>query len=335
MPMTSPILRVSPLGTPPWETPNPFLFCVHHVDHYPKGNEALGPVAPLAGRQIGQDFAGKDGWNMYHGERVPGFPVHPHRGFETVTVVRRGLVDHSDSLGAQARYGEGDVQWLTAGAGIQHAEMFPLVHADRDNPLELFQIWLNLPAADKMAPPHFKMFWADAVPTVSPASGASVTLVAGALDGVAPPAPPPHSYASKAESDVAIWTIRLAAGASWTLPRAAAGSNRFLYFFAGKSLHVAGTSVPEPRLVVVDAGEAVLLEGTDSPIEILLLQGRPIGEAVAQYGPFVMNTRAELQHAFADYQRTQFGGWPWGAPDPVNGREGRFARQADGSVERP
>jgi redox-sensitive bicupin YhaK (pirin superfamily) len=333
--MTSPILRVSPLGTPPWETPNPFLFCVHHVDHYPKGNDALGPVASLAGRQIGQDFAGKDGWNMYHGERVPGFPVHPHRGFETVTVVRRGLVDHSDSLGAQARYGEGDVQWLTAGAGIQHAEMFPLVHRERDNPLELFQIWLNLPAAEKMAPPHFKMFWADAVPVVAPAPGISVTLVAGALDGVAPPSPPPHSYASRPGSDVAIWTMRLEAGSSWTMPAAAAGANRFLYFFAGKSLRVAGTPVPEPMLVVVDAGEALLLEAADSPVELLLLQGRPIGEPVAQYGPFVMNTRAELQQAFADYQRTQFGGWPWGAADPVNGREGRFARQPDGAVERP
>jgi redox-sensitive bicupin YhaK (pirin superfamily) len=292
-------------------------------------------VASLAGRQIGQDFAGKDGWNMYHGERVPGFPQHPHRGFETVTVVRRGLVDHSDSLGAQARYGEGDVQWLTAGAGIQHAEMFPLVHRDRDNPLELFQIWLNLPAADKMAPPHFKMFWADAVPSVSPAGGVSVTLVAGALGGVAPPAPPPHSYASRAESDVAIWTIRLDAGASWALPPAAAGSNRFLYFFAGRSLRVSGTPVPEPALVVVDGSETVRLEAAESPVEILLLQGRPIVEPVAQYGPFVMNTRAELQQAFADYQRTQFGGWPWGAADPVNAREGRFARRPDGSVERP
>jgi redox-sensitive bicupin YhaK (pirin superfamily) len=305
------------------------------VDHYPKGNEQLGPVASLAGRQLGQDFAGRDGWNMYHGERVPGFPQHPHRGFETVTVVRRGLVDHSDSMGAQARYGEGDVQWLTAGAGIQHAEMFPLVHRDRDNPLELFQIWLNLPAADKMAPPHFAMFWADTVPTVSPAPGVSVTLVAGALDGVTPPAPPPHSYASKAGSDVAIWTIRLAAGASWTAPPAAAGSNRFLYFFSGRSLHVGGTPVPEPALVVVDPDSPVKLEAADAPVELLLLQGKPIAEPVAQYGPFVMNTRAELQQAFADYQRTQFGGWSWGAADPVNGREGRFARRPDGSVERP
>ena len=333
--MTTPILRVSPLGTPPWETPNPFLFCVHHVDHYPKGNDALGPVASLAGRQIGQDFAGKDGWNMYHGERVPGFPVHPHRGFETVTVVRRGLVDHSDSLGAQARYGEGDVQWLTAGAGIQHAEMFPLVHADRDNPLELFQIWLNLPAADKMAPPHFAMFWADTVPVLSPSPGATVTVVAGRFGDTVPPAPPPRSYASRPGSDVAIWTIQLAAGSSVTLPPAAAGSNRFLYFFAGRNLRVDGESVPQPLLLAVDPAAPVSLEATDSPLELLVLQGRPIGEPVAQYGPFVMNTRAELQQAFTDYQRTQFGGWPWPGPDPVNGHEGRFARRPDGTVERP
>ena len=333
--MESAILRLAPLGAPPWETPNPFLFCVHHVDAYPAGNAALGPAASLAGRQIGQDFAGKDGWRMYHGERVPGFPRHPHRGFETVTIVRRGLVDHSDSLGAAARYGEGDVQWLTAGAGIQHAEMFPLVQGSRDNPLELFQIWLNLPAADKMAPPHFAMFWADRVPLVTPSPGVSVTLVAGSLQGISPPPPPPHSYAAKAESDVAIWTIALAPRASWTLPAAAPGSSRFLYAFAAQGLVVAGRALPGPSLLAIDPGSSVSLACGETPAEILLLQGRPIAEPVAQYGPFVMNTRAQLQQAFADYERTQFGGWRWDSPDPVHGREGRFARRPDGMVERP
>ena len=96
---------------------------------------------------------------MYHGSTVPGFPVHPHRGFETVTFVRQGLIDHADSLGAAARFGRGDVQWLTAGKGIVHAEMFPLLDRDGPNTAELFQIWLNLPAADKMVEPHFTMLW--------------------------------------------------------------------------------------------------------------------------------------------------------------------------------
>src|SRR5438445_9901225 len=155
-----PVLRVQPLGFP-WQTQDPFLFCVHHDDAYPAGNDQLGPAVSLAGRELGQDFAGKDGWRMYHGERVPGFPGHPHRGFETVTVVRRGLIDHSDSLGAAARFGGGDVQWVTAGRGIVHSEMFPLLEQGADNPLELFQIWLNLPAASKMAAPYFTMYWSE------------------------------------------------------------------------------------------------------------------------------------------------------------------------------
>ena len=123
-----------------WETMDPFLFCVHHLDNYPKGNDQLGPDVSLSGRNLGQDFTTKDGFRMYHGETVPGFPAHPHRGFETVTVVLKGLIDHSDSHGAAGRYGNGDVQWMTAGSGLQHAEMFPLLNQNGDNPLELFQI---------------------------------------------------------------------------------------------------------------------------------------------------------------------------------------------------
>ena len=131
----------------------------------------MGPAASLEGRNIGQDFAGKDGWRMYHGDVVPGFPQHPHRGFETVTFVREGYIDHSDSLGATARFGRGDVQWLTAGAGIVHSEMFPLLKPDAGNRLELFQIWVNLPAKSKFAAPYFTMFWDKDVPRARPAAG--------------------------------------------------------------------------------------------------------------------------------------------------------------------
>ena len=134
MPAASPILQVKALGFP-WETTDPFLFCAYHDDAYPAGNPQLGPNASLAARNIGQDFSRKDGWSMYHGAAVPGFPGHPHRGFETVTIVRKGLIDHSDSLGAAARFGRGDVQWLTAGRGVVHSEMFPLLNEAAPNPL--------------------------------------------------------------------------------------------------------------------------------------------------------------------------------------------------------
>lgn len=333
------VLEARALGSPPWVTLDPFLFCVHHVDLYPAGNEHMGPVASLEGRDIGQDFAGKDGWRMYHGEVVPGFPQHPHRGFETVTIVRRGLIDHSDSLGAAARFGSGDVQWLTAGEGIVHSEMFPLLEREGPNHAELFQIWLNLPAADKMAPPHFRMLWDGDIPrrVFADARGrkTEVMVVAGALGDARPPAPPPRSWASRQDSDVAIWCIRMEAGASCTLPRAQASTLRALYFFVGDTVRIGARAFDRHSIAVVQSDADLHLEAGGSPVEILLLQGRPIAEPVAQHGPFVMNTRSELQQAFADYQRTRFGGWPWPKDDPVHPREeGRFARHADGRIER-
>ncbi|HEV8247624.1 MAG TPA: pirin family protein, partial [Polyangiaceae bacterium] len=161
--MSDAVLGTLPLGFP-WQTSDPFLFCVHHDDAYPAGNEKLGPAASLAGRNLGMDFEGKDGWRMYHGKVVPGFPQHPHRGFETVTIIRRGYIDHSDSLGATARFGRGDVQWLTAGRGIVHCEMFPLLDRSGPNTCELFQIWLNLPSEDKLVAPHFSMLWDKDIP---------------------------------------------------------------------------------------------------------------------------------------------------------------------------
>lgn len=337
--MSTAIKRIRPLRFP-WETADPFLFCAYHQDAYPAGNELMGPAASLGGRSIGQDFAGKDGWNMYHGDSVPGFPRHPHRGFETVTIVRRGLIDHSDSLGATARFGQGDVQWLTAGNGIEHAEMFPLTRRDAPNPLELFQIWLNLPASSKFSSPYFSMLWADAIARVRATDDAGrvteVMLIAGELDGLKAPAPPPESWASRPDADVAIWTIRMDPGAKWTLPGASARANRTLFFFRGGTAQVSGQRVQSSSAVELIADQDVLLENGNSEAELLLLQGRPIGEPVAQYGPFVMNTQQEIEQAFEDYRRTQFGRWPFKTNAPVHAQEqGRFARHVDGRVEEP
>ena len=253
------IISIQPLGFP-WETRDPFIFCVHHRDLFPKGNDEMGPSESLSGRNIGQDFVVKDGWRMYHGQKIPGFPYHPHRGFETVTIVKEGLVDHTDSLGASARFGNGDVQWMTAGKGVLHSEMFPLLNQNNENPAELFQIWINLPKKSKFVEPHFKMLWNENIPVLK-------------------------------EKD----------------------SN-------GNSIEI--------KLI---AGN---IQAGNEPCFLLILQGKPINEPVVQYGPFVMNTEAEIQEAFQEYQQTQFGGWPWPNHEQAHPRnKGRFAIHADGKEE--
>lgn len=322
----------------PWQTSDPFLFCVYHNDSYPQGNDQLGPDASLAGRNLGMDFEGKDGWRMYHGLEIPGFPQHPHRGFETVTVVRKGIIDHADSLGAAARFGRGDVQWLTAGRGIVHAEMFPLLNQDGPNPLEFFQIWLNLPAEDKFVEPHFGMLWDNTIPVhvARDEDGRSTTvdIVAGSIGNEKAPPPPPKSWAARSDTDLAIWTIKMEAEASWTLPSTAISTNRTLYFYRGAALDIEGHAIPLNSGVKVHPDREVTLQNGEGESALLLLQGRPIEEPVVQHGPFVMNSRAEIQQAFVDYQQTQFGGWPWPKGDPIHPKdEGRYARHADGKIE--
>lgn len=336
-PETDPILDIKAMGFA-WETLDPFLFCVHHEDKFPKGNDEMGPAVSLQGRSLGDDFIIKDGWRMYHGKRVPGFPGHPHRGFETITVVRDGLVDHADSLGASGRYGEGDVQWMTAGKGVQHSEMFPLLKKEEENPMELFQIWLNLPRKNKMVEPHFKMLWGSKIPkpVFTDAAGKSteVEVIAGKLQSHVAPAPPPDSWAADPANEVAIFNVKLAPGATFTLPKASKGINRALYYYQGDAISMAGKPIEPYHAVVVDASVDMPLVNGNTEARILMLQGRPIGEPVIQYGPFVMNTKAEIQQAFEDFHATQFGGWPWSRFDQVHDRsEGRFARHADGRLE--
>ncbi|HEX2733251.1 MAG TPA: pirin family protein [Polyangiaceae bacterium] len=337
----------------PWVTTDPFLFCVHHLDYYPEGNPKLGPKSSLAGRNLGQDFEGKDGWRMYHGESIPGFPAHPHRGFETVTIVRQGYIDHSDSLGATARFSTGDVQWLTAGAGIVHSEMFPLLSQEGPNTLELFQIWLNLPGADKLVEPHFSMLWNKDIPRYLERDDAGrtgeVTVVAGKFTSpdanqLEAPAPPPHSWASRTDSEVAIWIVVLEAGASVTLPAASEAAVRTLYLFSGTAASLSSPATPSARgelhasegAVVRSDVQLRVTAADDGPVQCLLLQGRPIAEPVVQYGPFVMNTREQIQRAISDYQRTRYGGWPWSDEAPVHGVDRScFARHADGRRETP
>jgi len=335
--MELPVINIKPLSFP-WETLDPFIFCVHHRDAFPKGNDAMGPATGLAGRNIGQDFSGKEGWNMYHGQTIPGFPYHPHRGFETVTVVKEGMIDHTDSLGAAGRFSGGDTQWMTAGKGVLHSEMFPLLNKEKDNLLELFQIWLNLPKASKFVQPHFKMLWKENIPVLKETDNngnhIEVNVIAGELKGLKALDPTPDSWAADPLHDLAIQTIKLDAGATWVLPKVQAGVNRMLYFYKGGAMKIADTAVSVYHSIQLKSEFDVTLQAGDETCYLLLLQGKPMNEPVVQYGPFVMNTEEEIKEAFAEYQKTKFGGWPWPNHEQVHARErGRFALHADGREE--
>jgi len=321
--------------TRPWQTLDPFLFSMHHLDAYPAGTEGQAPAASLSGRNLGSDFSYKDGWSMYHGRDVPGFPRHPHRGFETITVLRSGLVDHSDSMGATARYGAGDVQWMTAGDGIEHSEMFPLTKTDADNPLELFQIWLNLPARSKRVQPHFTMMWSEDVPHIQE-DGVDLRVIAGTYKGHRAPAPPPDSWASDPRSEVAIYTAKVSPHAKVELPAAAAGVNTAIYVISGDAVEINGEVLRAGEWAQVAESVELKVENIGRTADFAVLRGRPIGEPVAKYGPFVMNSADEIREAIRDYQAGKFGQWPWMLDAPVHTRpETRFAKHADGRVERP
>lgn len=330
-------LKVKPLGFP-WETMDPFIFCVHHRDEFPRGNEQMGPAVSLAGRNIGQDFTIKDGWRMYHGSTMPGFPYHPHRGFETITIVKEGIVDHTDSMGAAGRFSSGDVQWMTAGKGVLHSEMFPLVHKDKENPFEIFQIWLNLPARSKFVEPHFKMLWVENIPVLKETDkndkSAEVNIIAGTLHNLKAPKPTPDSWAANAANQVAVLTIKLQANATWILPKAGTGLNRTLYFYKGNEMRIEEETIRVNHSIQLAADSDVSLQAGNETCYLLLLQGKPINEPVVQHGPFVMNSEQEIQEAFREYQQTQFGGWPWPNHEQAHERDkGRFALHADGREE--
>jgi redox-sensitive bicupin YhaK (pirin superfamily) len=218
--------------------------------------------------------------------------------------------------------------------------MMPLRNQSAPNPLELFQIWLNLPAADKMSDPYFTMLWSDQIPKVrsTDAEGRSteVVVIAGTFGTTAPLAPPPNSWASKQSADVAVWHIHFDAGTSIQLPSNHSDETiRTLYVFDGDGVQIGETHLGCDTGSVLRSTDATVLHSSRGA-NCLVLQGRPIGEPVAQKGPFVMNDEAGLRQTFIDYQRTGFGGWPWPVDGPVHAADrGRFAIHPDGRVEEP
>jgi quercetin 2,3-dioxygenase len=233
---------------------------------------------------------------------IAGFPDHPHRGFETVTYMLDGRMRHRDNHGNEGVLVPGSVQWMTAGRGLVHSEM-PEQQAGR---MRGFQLWLNLPAREKMTAPKYQEFGPERIPVATPGQGVTVKVIAGTVSGTSGPI-------SQPATDPTYLDIALALGAEFTQPLPA-DYTAFLYVFEG-SLQVGGsleTSVLRTHeLGVLGEGSDVHLEGLSAGADgkvarAILVAGRPLHEPVAKYGPFVMNTREELQQAFEDFQRGRF-----------------------------
>jgi quercetin 2,3-dioxygenase len=236
------------------------------------------------------------------GEAV-GAPDHPHRGFETVTYMLEGAFDHRDSSGGGGHLGSGDVQWMTAGAGVVHSEE-PAERIRRDGGrLHGLQLWVNLPRADKMAPPRYQEIKADEIPVTEPAPGARVRVVAGDVLGVRGPV--------DTHSPIVYLHVTLEPGASLDVP-IPDGQRAMAYVISGTGTFGAGgDAVDEAHLALFDGAEGAVPVAAPpdatGPLEALVLAGAPLHEPMARYGPFVMNTRDELVQAFDDYQSGAMG----------------------------
>jgi hypothetical protein len=229
---------------------------------------------------------------------------------------------------------------MTAGSGLQHSEMFPLVHEDKLNPLHLFQIWLNLPQKNKFVKPHYKMLWHEEIPQITQTDengkDTDLILIAGSYQNQKPVAPPPDSWAYDEDHHLKIWLVKMAPHAKFEINETSKTINRSLYLYKGKSLKINDMDLPVNYSAQIKPCETLLIENGPEPCYWLLLQGEPIDEPVVSYGPFVMNTESEIQDAYNDYRRTHFGGWPWSSSDPVNKRDsGRFASYSDGTMHFP
>jgi redox-sensitive bicupin YhaK (pirin superfamily) len=227
------------------------------------------------------------------GDYIAGFPSHPHRGFETVTYMLDGRMRHKDNHGNEGLLTPGSVQWMTAGRGIVHSEM----PEQEEGMMRGFQLWVNLPAKDKMGAPAYQEFAPDRIPVAQPGAGVSARVIAGRIGDVEGPVRQPAT-------DPSYFDLSLDAGASFehSLPP---GHNVFAYVYEGE-VASGEASAGKGDLLVFGAGDAVRFEGRAPKTRLILVAGRPINEPVARYGPFVMNTQAEIMQAVQDFQAGRF-----------------------------
>lgn len=223
---------------------------------------------------------------------IAGFPDHPHRGFETITYMLAGRMRHRDSAGHEGLLGDGGVQWMTAGRGVIHSEL----PEQQDGRMEGFQLWLNLPAKDKLREPWYRDIPSAEIPEVVTADGVTVRVIAGESHGVA-------GAVQRAHTEPLYLDIHLPAGARFAQPLAA-GHNAFVYVYRG-ALAIGETAVPAQRMAILantPGSDGVVVEAGGEPTRALLIAGRPLNEPIAQYGPFVMNSNEEIFQAVEDFR---------------------------------
>lgn len=224
-------------------------------------------------------------------EYIAGFPAHPHRGFITFTYMLDGHMEHRDSMGNRGELDSGGVQWMKAASGVIHSEMPRQV----DGLLRGFQLWINLPATEKMSDPAYQEFASRQIPEVN-AEGKQVRVLAGEYQGQAGIIHDPHTQ-------VCYLDVRLAAGVDFKLPLPTS-HNAFIYVFEGNATSQEQI-LPQHSLVVLGQGDEIVVQAGSEGARFILVAGKPLNEPIVQYGPFVMNTREEINQAIADYQTNQ------------------------------
>ncbi|HET7597836.1 MAG TPA: pirin family protein [Burkholderiales bacterium] len=262
-------------------------FPVRTVFSYDRSGAALSPFLLL-------DHAGPAPFTPTDKKR--GVGQHPHRGFETVTIVYEGEVEHHDSAGNGGHIGPGDVQWMTAAAGIVHEEYHAPAFARRGGTFEVAQLWVNLPARHKMAPPAYQTLLGKDIPQIGVGDGV-LRVIAGEYQG--------HTGPARTFTPMNVWDLRLTAGAKTTLA-VPDRHNLVLVVLKGRVRINGDETANVDEFVLFDhGGDAVALEAEGDAL-LLVLSGEPLNEPIAGYGPFVMNTREEIQQAFADYNAGRF-----------------------------
>lgn len=318
-----------------WDTEDPFMFASHHFDDYPKGNrQQAPPLEEIKKRSLGHDYRPQYGYRMYGGKVAPGFPLHTHWGYETVTICSEGYVDHFDSLGNQGRYGYGDVQWLTAPCRYGHCEMYPLAFADRDNHHRVTQIMIHIPNELKNGEAELNNVWAEDVPEIR-GNGYLAHVYAGTYGGKTGIVPNSRSWAADPAHRVRIVSFETEPGAEIKIDPTSETACRNVYLTDCGATVGGKDYIPQTRLKMKPGEEVAIVNG-DKKNEIWLLEGEPIGQKMCSFGPVVLATDKEVREANAAIRKEEYKDWPWNfinKTQPVG--TDRFIRYADGREERP